>query len=361
MNKAKLIEKNFGYDQMAEVPTTYQADSLMFEQFCEFILPRLALPEMSRRVLESFWNPDITAEKIGQLAASNPFYGHQIYKLIDLLTKKPTRPLMESNIVMMGMQNSRNFLVGLQLMKLVAGKQPSWTSEGKLFPPPSDLLKFAILTEEAIKNKKSEAALMAFSSGFIYDLLVMLSLELGMDARKYFPFIDAIYKHGRRTAMVGLEIMECVPEFGLKKFLYPACLMHDTGKIIMSILDPNYLSFYESCLNKQPPRAVRYLAEQQIYGINHALFSSLICQCLKIFEPIHEALLFHHEPFLLRSRNKGLYQLSSIISLSTNIASHFKRVQTMDDPHLKFWRTGELKEFQINWNLLIQKVSKLDL
>jgi hypothetical protein len=48
-----------------------------------------------------------------------------------------------------------------------------------------------------------------------------------------------------------------------------------------------------------------------------------------------------------------------MISLATNIASNFRRVEKMDDPVLSQWKGHELKNFNVDMRQVISAVARM--
>jgi hypothetical protein len=69
--------------------------------------------------------------------------------------------------------------------------------------------------------------------------------------------------------------------------------------------------------------------------------------------------LYHHDPYLLKARNRNLYQLCAMVSLAANIASHFKVVKA-DDPIVSLWKGPEMQDFRVDNRLLVDAVARVN-
>jgi len=349
-------------DLVARIPALQTVpDSPVFQKFMEVIVPMVDLPRTSQFVLEAFMAKDVTAEKLSMAMKGNAYYERTFYQVIDALSKRKEgdpQPTLEAAIVLMGMQNSRNLILGVQMLRSVLGTHPEWTPEGKLKTAPKDYLKYALALEESNAGKKEDYLDLAFSAGVLFDMFVMIS-EAQEHKKKLTPYIDTIYKRGLKTAVIASEISKVVPEFGFRRYVYAACLVHDIGKVAMAVLDPAYLDFQDELSKKDLPRALVKHAELKRFGINHSVLGALICEYFKVFAPFSGAILYQHEPYLLMSRQKKLFELAALISFATNIASNFKKIDKLDDPVIERWKTPELGTYKIDMGKVFKAIAKV--
>lgn len=337
------------------------AESPAFQKFMDVIAPLVDLPKTSRFVLESFSSRDVTAEKLALALKSNVYFQQIFYQVIDSISKRKEGeppPSLEAAIVLLGMQNSRNLILGLQMQRSVMGMHAEWTKEGKLKTQPKDLLKFALTVEDANAGKKDEYLDLAFSAGMLFDFFALIA-SAHENKKKLTPYVEEVYKQGYKTALIAAEICKTIPLFGYKRYFFAASMVHDIGKIAMAIVEPEYLDFLEECSKKDLPRPLRRYAEQKRFGVNHSVLGAVICYYYKVFAHFDRAILYQHEPFLLAVRDKKLFELSALVSLATNVASNFKKVDKLDDPVLKRWKGPELGAFKVDMAKVMQAVAKV--
>jgi HD-like signal output (HDOD) protein len=336
-------------------------DGRLFARFMSEVHPKISLPRTSQYVLDAFSSRDVTAEKVSLALKANPFLQQAFYQVIESVGKRTEVPSLESAVVLLGMQNSRNLILALQLLRTVSGQQPEWTKEGKLKTPAADYLKYALKTEEMLaahpSAAKEEYADLGFSAGVLFDAFVMLA-NTCEHKKKVLNLIESVHAQGFKTGMVAAELARVMPELTYRKLFFAACLLHDIGKIAMAILDPTYVDFLDACAKKGIPRAMRRYAEAKRFGVNHSVLGAVICYNYALFSPFSRAILYQHEPFLLSTRKKNLYQLTALVSLSTNIASNFKKTDKADDPILALWRGEELKDLKLNPQKILQAVAR---
>lgn len=330
--------------------------------FVNRLAPKISMGNTSHLILEAFSNIDVTAEKMSQILNTNPYFNYQFKRafgvMVDSLGKKDFIPNNESAFILMGMQNSRNLIVALQMMRMIRGGHPSWGKDGKIQVAPKDVLKYALKTEEVLDGDKNQYADMAYAAGVVFDFMAILAGDLAEDRRKAVSYVEQVYIHGLRSAQVAMNIANQMPEFSFKKYLFAACLIHDIGKIAMAILDPHYMDFVDSCSKKGLTRQVRLFAERSRFGIDHASLGSLFCYYFKIFLPIHKAILYHHSPHLLKTADKNIYPLTSLVCLVSNVANNFKRPDGPQDPIVALWKGLELKDFKIEPDQIVLAMSK---
>jgi hypothetical protein len=254
------------------------------------------------------------------------------------------------------MQNSRNLLIAMQLVRSVKLGHPEW-KDGKLQLEPKNILKYATKLEEVCLAKKVPFPEVTFNAGVLFDLLALIAEELAEDKKKIAAFIDAVFAHGLKTADIALELSKTIPDMPLKKFLYSACVLHDLGKVVLAILEPTYFDFNDEVAKKNVSRSLRHYAEIKRYGVAHPMMGSLTCQNFDFFKNIQSVLLHQHEPYLVKS--KPHYQLAALVCLATNIANRFVKAKDAADPILSEWKGLELVQFRYDAKQLVTLVAKM--
>ncbi|HUP56223.1 MAG TPA: HDOD domain-containing protein [Bdellovibrionota bacterium] len=307
------------------------------KEFFARMAPLLTVPRTSRAMLAAFDGIDVKAEEVGRILRANPASEFLFMRAVQALAKREQAPELESAVVLMGMQNTRNFVLAVQLHRQVRGTLPEFDSEGKLKTKPADQLRYALKAEEG-----DEYADTAFSAGLLYDGMALAAGALCPDAsaqKVALSFLDQTFAHGMACAKLGVALGKKLPEFSARKFAFSACLLHDLGKVAMAILDPGYVKFLETAEKSALPRPVRHHAELARFGVTHAMLSAWCLRHARLLGEIELALEFHHDPALLRSRSKPMHQLASVVSLATQMA-------TATDPAA--WKTPDLRELRID-------------
>ncbi len=337
-----------------------RAEPLLFKAFFETLALRIFLPSTSLGILKGFSNIDVTAEKVANVLGENPYYEDQFLRWVDSLAPRKEPISLESAIVLVGMQNARDFVLALQIQRWILRVHLEWAEGGKLNLKPKEFIKYAIKTEEILQERKNEYSDMAYAAGFLFDVLSQAAAKMSPDSKEIQDFIGKTYEHGVKSAKIAAEICPIFPQFSFKKYAFTAALVHDVGKIAMAILDPGYLKFQAECAEKKWPRAVRQFVEKKRFGVEHPVFSYLLCNLFGLFKPIERAVLCHHEPYLLQSSKKSHYWLACAVSLSSNIANQFKKLDKADDPIIATWKGWDLKDLPIDPKALIKALGRVD-
>jgi hypothetical protein len=359
---------------LSEVP-----DSPAYRKFCDLLLPRLILPAMSRGILVSFRNPDVTAERIGTYVDANPYFAQQLHQRVLSLTGKAgakaakteaaaaapePMPRAENMLVQLGMESSRDMLVAIQAIRTIRGLHPDWGKDGsKLSFVPSEMLRYATRAEIEAEGIQGENAAVAYGAGLLFDLLSLSAATLIEDKAaqgKATAAIDAVFQHGLKTAQIASAVGRRFQDFSLRKYVFAAGLMHGAGRAILAILDPAFMDFEAKCVEKGMPRPVIEFAVRRRYGVSTALLSGAACMAMGIFRKAERALLFHQEPYLLlRAERKPVYQLAAIVRLASNMASQPKRIDQETDPMIALWKTADVKDLAIAPSELVSISKKI--
>ncbi|MCC7442128.1 MAG: HDOD domain-containing protein [Bdellovibrionales bacterium] len=328
----------------------------LFKEFCARLLPALAFGHTTQQLLLVFSNTDERAAKVKQLLSGNPYYQNQFLKHVEAFRGgKGDAPSLDSAIVLRGMENSRNLLAALQLMRTVLGTHADWDTDGKLQLDPAGVLKFALKADEAMAGRKDSYSSTAFSAGLVFDYLVQCATKQMQDPKAVLLFIEQLFAHGLKSARVGMLLADQIPDFTLKKFVFSGCLLHDVGKAALAIFAPQYVEFYDEARKRELPRAVRQFAEQKRFGLGHPLLSSLICRATVTHQQLEQAVLYHHAPYqLIRMGNRNAHALSSLICVASNVANQLRKPENPNDPVFDRWITPELKGFSIRKELVGQ-------
>ncbi|HCM40635.1 MAG: hypothetical protein A2070_08895 [Bdellovibrionales bacterium GWC1_52_8] len=330
----------------------------ILSHFLDKVAPKLILPDTSWFILEAFSNIDVTAEKVSQILKANAYFESLFYRVVANLSKREEMPSLEGAIVLLGMQNFRNLMIAAQLYRSVLGTHPEWDKDGKLKLTSSEFLKYSLKTEEQLVNRKNEYSDTAYAAGLVFDILAAVTNAVCDDKKKVLAFLDGIYNHGLRTATIAAELAKNVPDLGFQKYVFSAALIHDIGKVGMAIVRPGYINFLEDVKKKEISRPIRQHLEKEKWGVDHLAIGALTCHFYRMFRPIEKVVQFHHDPYLLRLRQKNLFPITGLICLATNIANNFKKTDKMDDPVLSLWRGPELRDFRIDMRGVVNSVAK---
>lgn len=328
--------------------------------FVNELAPRIALRGLSQTILEAFATPDVKAEKIVQALKQNPYYLQFFERVLKFRSKRKEFASLDSGVVLLGMQNSRNLILALQSYRSSHLTHPELDASGDTKFDPTQKLYFALKCEEWMNSiplkERPITPDVAFAAGMIFDMLHWIaedwmtpllsskdrdSDEFKEHHRRFRAYIQQVFTHSLQTAAIGFELSKRVPDFTFRKLVIPACLLHDIGKVAMAMIDPSYVKFQDGLKKLSVGRPLRFFAENQQYGVNHAILSVMACHGFKVFRPFERAILHHHHPHLLKAE-KNHFLLASILSVASNMASRFRPV-IAGDALVQEWLGLELK------------------
>jgi hypothetical protein len=337
----------------------------IFHEFSGKILPRLVLPLMSRSLLETYRNPDATADRVAVHIDRNPYYGELLLRRVDALSggKLEGRGAPSGALVQLGMQGSRNLLLALQAVRTASQAPVGWGKDGK--KPEfeiSDVLRYALNTEAWLEKDPAENSEIGFAAGLLHDVTDLVAREtirepaLLKETRSY---IDTMYKKGFLAAKVATMASRLLPDFALRKYVFSAALMHGVGKSLLAITDPAYLAFQVQADEKSLAAPIRIYLEKKRFGVSYPQISWLACAAMGVFQEVERALLFHCEPFLLRQDSKAEYELAQLVRLGANMAEHPDKIDHEDDAKLLLWKGPELAGLKLTSKQLMEIAKKL--
>jgi HD-like signal output (HDOD) protein len=314
----------------------------------------LVVPATSRAVLKAFAGIDVKAERVAELIRSNPALEFLFMRNVQALAKRETVLHLESAVVLFGMQNTRNWLVGLQLHRRLRGAFPDFDSEGKLLTQPSELVKFAVRAEDAFFDDRDGYADTAYLAGLHFDLLGLAASRIAPnEAKVVHAYLEELYAEGLTRAQMASKLARGLPNFVARKYLFSACLLSDVGKAVLCLLAPDYLKFVEACGKVEVPRTVRMQAEFERFGTTHAVLSAWVVELAGLLKPLAPALGFHHDPILLRGRDPGMYELASLVSLASVLAKDSRKPASPEDPMIDEWLTPDLGDLGVTRKALV--------
>lgn len=341
-----------------------KVDPKLFHDFHFKVAMSLRLPDTSRKILEEFADLDVNAEAISKIVQHNQYFEHMLLNEIKSLGLKENTPKLTAAIALLGMQRVRDFVCALQLLRMVGHRNPEIEADGKLKFKASDHIKFATRTEEYVNTHRMQYGDTAYAAGLMYDVMISVGQELYEAPKTYGEYVGEIYKHGMRSARIGVEIAKSFKSFSYSKFVFAGCLIHDIGKLALDLLFPStspdsYQAFRNELGKKPISREIRVFAEAKRFGLSHEYYSSQMAYYFGMFRSLERPILFHHDPYILKTVNKEMYLFAALIALSSNMASLPRIPKDTNDPVIKSWLTPELADFKVDPKLLIQIMQKV--
>ncbi|MBI2607030.1 MAG: HD domain-containing protein [Deltaproteobacteria bacterium] len=340
-------------------------DQKIFHDFHFRLAMPMRIPQTSRKIIEEFVDIDVNSDMVSKIIGRNQYVKYMLMKQIEGMGLKGKSKELDSVIVMFGMEEVRDFVCALQILRTVGGKHPQVGPDGRFGFKTADVLKYALRTEEYVKNRKFPYADSAYAAGMMFDRMVAIGADIFNAPKSYFAYVDDVYKHGLMSARIGYEVAREMKGFGFSKVLFASCLVHDIGKLVMELLyaegTPNAFKQFRLDIEKKPlTRDLIHFIETARFGFTHEYYSSQLVWAYEIFRIVERAILFHHDPYLIRSSNKDTYNLACLIALASNMARKFQKARNVNDSIMKHWLSPELKDFAIDPRILVTTMEKLD-
>lgn len=256
--------------------------------------------------------------------------------LIEYL-KNAANNLTNSNIkhfdhalALLGLNNVKNCLLGLELSKMLNPKQKTLP----LFKDAVDNTKHAIIAEESAKKVGSVYAEVAYTCGFIFDIFHKRFLNLDLknlenpDLKTPDNVINEVFKNGILTGITA-EAFAKNFKVTYKKYIFAAGLLHNIGKLVLFAYSPK---LYDSILSTTKTNNVYFhQAESENIDLCHTSLGSLYLRQLKHLKFLEKFIDFHHGVSILKHSDIALYEMSSILYISSLIVKYNKSGKSIDE------------------------------
>ena len=169
-----------------------------------------------------------------------------------------------------------------------------------------------------------------FAAGMIFDILRMYAdIRLKERKKPVVEYLDRVFNHGDTTARVLHGLSKRMKQLELAEFALSAAILHDVGKAVIAIFDPEYVELATAAEKGKISRSLWITAEEKRYRLSHPHMGYLVCESFSMFAPIAKAVLFHHDPYILKTRKQTeLFDVASTVSLSTNIVRSAMKLPT---------------------------------
>ena len=336
----------------------------IFHEFYTKIAFRLRLGNTSRQILGRFIAADASATAITQILDQNQYFGERLVGLAHALSGKEEAPTLRSAVSMLGMQVSRDHVCAAQVYRSVTDKFPPVDKDGKPEGNPLDYVTFArkalSFAEENCKNHADSA----YAAGALFDIVKLIGSEIFKAGKGFDDYHQEVFTQGLASAKIGVEIVKRFHGNAFSNIIFPACLIHDIGKLAMELLyppskNPSYQAFRQEVAKKTPSRLLRHTMEAKRFGMSHEYYSAHMTYHHKMFRNCTRAVLFHHDPFIVKNSAKEAHLLGCVIALASNMASNTAIPKDGNDPAYKKWITPDLESYKAEPKKLIEMAKGL--
>jgi HD-like signal output (HDOD) protein len=334
------------------------ADEGPFEDFYFKLAMPMRLGATSARVLRKFVDGDAGASNIAAAIQRNPHLAARVAATVDELGLQGERPGFNASIGLLGVEKVRDLVCALQLHRAVLGAHP------KDKPDLAATLKYARQAQEHATGRGYLYSESAFAAGLVFDVIRAAGRESFRAPAAFEGAVDEVFRHGKRTATIAAELSRAIVSLPRSKFLYPACLIHNVGKLALELLFPQgtpggYDAFRKALAQRGASRTARHLLETHAYGLGH---DQLGAELTWHFRPLRETsgpILYHHQPYLGRDEGPEVYGLACMIAFCTAIADSFQAPKGAEDPVFSKWIGVELKGFEIDRRRVAEVLQEL--
>jgi len=223
-----------------------------------------------------------------------------------------------------------------------AGAAPEEEEEQKSIP---DFLAFEKYTTYSIRAESAAIELkysfpgQAFAAGVLFDymrsFLEALNIEPKVQEQRFKKpdkFVDEIFQDGLRCAIAANEISKFV-QIRYQKNIFFSSIVRNIGKGLLLAYDPagyerSVLVHREAQKAGMPVRSSE--AEEDEFDLDHAQVTALYIGRIPCFEGLEKSIDYHHNPRLLKSRDREQYALSSVLRLAGLLVTAYQDFRTKD-------------------------------
>jgi HD-like signal output (HDOD) protein len=181
----------------------------------------------------------------------------------------------------------------------------------------------------------------AFAAGVLFDyvrtFLGTLEIEAKVQEQRFKKpekFVDEIFLDGLRCAIASNEIAQFV-QIRYQKNIFFSSLVRNIGKAILLAYDPvgyerSVLTHREALQSGVPVRS--HEAEEDEFDLDHAQITALYIGRVPCLQGLEKSIDYHHNPRLLKSRDREQYALSSVLRLAGLLVTTYQdtRVKESD-------------------------------
>ncbi len=200
---------------------------------------------------------------------------------------------------------------------------------------------YSVRAEGAAIELKYSFPGQAFAAGVLFDyvrtFLETLEIEAKVQEQRFKKpekFVDELFLDGLRCAIASNEIAQFV-QIRYQKNIFFSSLVRNIGKAILLAYDPvgyerSVFTHREALKSGVPVRS--YEVEEDEFDLDHAQITALYIGRVPCFQGLEKSIDYHHNPRLLKSRDREQYALSSVLRLAGLLVTTYQdtRVKESD-------------------------------
>lgn len=291
-----------------------------------------------REIMRLAEDPESTIESFIQVVQTNQVYS-TFFQSLDILSSRivnweeeeednPARDglILKKSVQLLNRNVTRNVMAALQINRIRGAGLPR-TRHEHLFLAPKEQLNFSVLAEDDCLERELPGSDAAFLAGFHYDVLLALYTTQKAPLEVTMALVKS-WTEGLRAARLAAALAAKVPSFHHHHYIYGATLISPIGKVLMAELFPKELlteswaAFIHQCeKSENKSQLALWVGEFRRFGLSYSELSGLVISFLGFFAPIESAVYFHNNPQNLIEKDRDLYRLAALISVSLALAS----------------------------------------
>ncbi|MBN1114760.1 MAG: HDOD domain-containing protein [Oligoflexia bacterium] len=284
------------------------------------VLVPLTPSKSIQKIIEITMTGSADAEHYIDALENNKEITKYILNAANAISKTSTIKDLAHGMALLGVNKIRDTVLGISLIKMFnpASDLPTKFSDA------IELVEHAVKAEEQSITLRSNYPEVAYAGGFVFDLIynkIKNYTVKNLDNKELSEpsyIVNEVWDSGLKTAMV-CEKLGSHFKIMHKKYLFVTGLVHNIGKIVLYAYDPIQ---YDNIVTNMKQNNILYSkAEYEEILFSHSSLGSLFLKLLSFLEIVEKAVDFHHDVHLLKHDDVELYELATILNISTNIVS----------------------------------------
>lgn len=256
---------------------------------------------------------------------------------------------IEEAIRKFGIHNTRVYLIACHLAELLPSKELAKDpGSGRFMNRVSQSLKYMNQAGQAFPDDTRYFGT-ALCAGLLYDFLYLAELTFPerTNAKKFNDLLTAGMTESLNQANIAINFARGRTRMVLEKYIPSTLILAHAGRAVMGLFQPAYFDFLKKVDKFKIPPSIQQVLERQIFGVDHLMIASLLCNGFEPIKTISRSLMHLYRPFELDSKaDVDHYDLSCIALLGVYSASNAARVSASDGKPAKDLRP-EFRKFDL--------------
>jgi hypothetical protein len=288
-----------------------------YKEFRRKLAYAMRLPALGRAILDHFNTGDAESAGLARLIEGSPLVRDWfLWEAKGLGLAGRAQPTLQTGVLLVGMEGTRDFVLGILLLESIAGRVPV-ARDGKLEPAPGSLAAFARRAEQAARDGELGRPEWAYSAGLMFDIAALVARERFGSPKGFAEYAEEVFAGGLASAAASLEL----PGGGSPE-LFAACVARDIGKLALELIHPGAYADFRRELGARPggfTRGQRNFLEARRFGLSHDSYGAQLFHHFHPLRKLERSILFHHEPYLLAPGDPALAFARAIAAASAPV------------------------------------------